>query len=433
MVQQQCREESSRIEQQQVREPYFPFQHRTRFEMKSNKPTVKNKNLFTRHNLVILATSITLLLATDVKAFHHGANMDLRGKRIRSIHQYHQYSTRTLSLSSIHDNRLKLSNSWKRKDQSSRRIALSASNKDDPVEDSNTWSTSRKAMSAISLLGALETGYLTYSKLFGSSEVLCGTNGGCTSVLDSSYASVGPIPLALFGLVSYSAVLLLSSSKVKLVDNDGADFNAAALRYITGGMAAFSLFLMSILFLVIRGECVYCMASAAFSTSLALLAWTENKELEEEGRSVQNGLAAFGSALALSVVTLLPNDGMMPMAQAASPPAQQLQSLEAPQIAAHSTSEAVELATSLQKLDAKMYGAFWCSHCLDQKERLGMEAFAKVKYVECAKEAKNSQTKVCKDRDVPGYPTWEINGKLYPGEQDMEELEDIVKKATGAT
>jgi hypothetical protein len=26
---------------------------------------------------------------------------------------------------------------------------------------------------------------------------------------------------------------------------------------------------------------------------------------------------------------------------------------------------------------------------------------------------------------VPGYPTWEINGELYPGEKSIEELEEI--------
>ena len=87
----------------------------------------------------------------------------------------------------------------------------------------------------------------------------------------------------------------------------------------------------------------------------------------------------------------------------------------------------MKLATQLQTLDAKMYGAYWCSHCYDQKETLGKQAFSKIQYVECSADGKDSQTKLCKARKVPGYPTWEIAGELYPGEQDLEELEGVVK------
>jgi len=59
---------------------------------------------------------------------------------------------------------------------------------------------------------------------------------------------------------------------------------------------------------------------------------------------------------------------------------------------------------------------------------LGKEAFGKVQYIECAKDGINSQTSYCKEKQVPGYPTWEIGGKLYPGEQELDELEEIVEK-----
>lgn len=28
---------------------------------------------------------------------------------------------------------------------------------------------------------------------------------------------------------------------------------------------------------------------------------------------------------------------------------------------------------------------------------------------------------------MPGYPTWEINGALYPGEKSIEQLEEIAR------
>lgn len=78
-------------------------------------------------------------------------------------------------------------------------------------------------------------------------------------------------------------------------------------------------------------------------------------------------------------------------------------------------------------MNAKMYGAFWCSHCYDQKQAFGREAYAKIDYVECAPDGVNSQTKLCKSRKVPGYPTWEVKGELYPGEKSIEQLEAIAR------
>ena len=73
-----------------------------------------------------------------------------------------------------------------------------------------------------------------------------------------------------------------------------------------------------------------------------------------------------------------------------------------------------------------MYGAYWCSHCNNQKQEFGMEATKLLTYVECDKDGANSQNSLCREKKIPGYPTWEIGGKLYPGEKDLEELESIL-------
>ena len=48
-----------------------------------------------------------------------------------------------------------------------------------------------------------------------------------------------------------------------------------------------------------------------------------------------------------------------------------------------SPSEAPALAKRLREAGAKMYGAFWCTHCHDQKEEFGREAMSDFPYVEC--------------------------------------------------
>jgi hypothetical protein len=81
---------------------------------------------------------------------------------------------------------------------------------------------------------------------------------------------------------------------------------------------------------------------------------------------------------------------------------------------------------SNEKLDTTLCGAYWCRFTQAQKERFGKEAFAKIQYVECSPDGLNSASGVCRNKRIEGYPTWEVNGKMYPGDQELEELATIV-------
>lgn len=98
-----------------------------------------------------------------------------------------------------------------------------------------------------------------------------------------------------------------------------------------------------------------------------------------------------------------------------------------PPIKAKSTERSLTLARQMESLDTKMYGAYWCKHCLSQKEVLGKQAFAKIQYIECTKDGKNSQNELCREKGIRAVPTWEINGKLFSGERSFEELVELVK------
>ncbi len=82
---------------------------------------------------------------------------------------------------------------------------------------------------------------------------------------------------------------------------------------------------------------------------------------------------------------------------------------------------AAELAIQLKKIGAKMYGAYWCPHCTHQKEMFG-QAVSQLNYVECDPRGKNPQPNLCQQAGVQAYPTWEINGKLYPGVLSLPDL-----------
>jgi hypothetical protein len=68
-----------------------------------------------------------------------------------------------------------------------------------------------------------------------------------------------------------------------------------------------------------------------------------------------------------------------------------------------------KFAQCLNKKGASMYGAFWCPHCKEQKEKFG-SSFLYVNYVECGVQTipldRTKQTDACKDKNIHRYPTW---------------------------
>jgi hypothetical protein len=81
-----------------------------------------------------------------------------------------------------------------------------------------------------------------------------------------------------------------------------------------------------------------------------------------------------------------------------------------------------ELATCLGSKGVKMYGAFWCPHCNEQKKMFG-SSFSKIQYIECSTPDGKGQLQVCKDAGIDGYPTWEFpNGIRASGELKPQDL-----------
>ncbi len=82
-----------------------------------------------------------------------------------------------------------------------------------------------------------------------------------------------------------------------------------------------------------------------------------------------------------------------------------------------------EFATCIKDSGAKFYGAFWCSHCQNQKKMFG-DAKDSLPYIECST-PDNKQTDECKNAKIEGYPTWEFSdGSRLSGEQSFETLSE---------
>jgi hypothetical protein len=77
-------------------------------------------------------------------------------------------------------------------------------------------------------------------------------------------------------------------------------------------------------------------------------------------------------------------------------------------------------AQCLRDKGATMYGAYWCSHCQNEKKAFG-DSFKYVPYVECTEE-----TQKCLFAGIQGYPTWTFPaGRKFEGEQGLQKLSQI--------
>ena len=83
-------------------------------------------------------------------------------------------------------------------------------------------------------------------------------------------------------------------------------------------------------------------------------------------------------------------------------------------------------ARCLTERGVKMYGAWWCPHCIEQKEKFAA-SFEYVPYVECGiKGETHGQSQVCKDENVKHYPTWQFppTGERVERIFSLQELSD---------
>jgi len=311
-----------------------------------------------------------------------------------------------------------------------------------------------------------------------SSSAASSSSSSCSDVLTGPF-SVIPfinVPLTAVALLGYAAVACLSLLPILKAESstavganqqqqqqqqqeqetieglDSLASNRSSILFITTAMATFSSYLMLLLTYVLQASCNYCYLSAALSLSMAFVAWT-NKVVPNATRAFVV-TASSASVTVMSSIFLFYATSVLtlttPAAEASTAPAYQAMMMQAkakeqtkpaaaaaakeeedeattkikapPRVSKPSSAKALEVANRLQRLDAKMYGAYWCSHCYNQKQNLGSEAVHLFEYIECDKEGVDSQYPLCKAKKVPGYPTWELQGKLYPGEKTVDEL-----------
>lgn len=289
---------------------------------------------------------------------------------------------------------------------------------------------SRHLIGAIALVGCLETAWLTAAELLGKAADVCPTSG-CKAVLESDYATVFGLPLTLYGLLAYITMAVLAFLPWLLRQKTDKSFQSKVqettwlLMFSLGvAMLIFSSYLMYVMLFKIQALCPYCIASAIFSVTLFTLtiigrSWLDPGQLLMTG-CVVGMVTLVGVTGIYANVTPTADSSASPSAEAVNIPGE-----SGPPITNTSGNSEIALARHLAAIGAKNYGAYWCPHCHEQKELFGQQAFALIDYVECDPKGKNPRPQMCKAAGVAGYPTWQINGQVYPGVQSLQTLADL--------
>ncbi|QPN57508.1 vitamin K epoxide reductase family protein [Synechococcus sp. CBW1107] len=276
----------------------------------------------------------------------------------------------------------------------------------------------RVVMAILATIGAIDTGAITLKRWGLIGPLSCpGGAEGCDKVLNSVWGSLFGQPLSLFGFLAYATVLVLAVLPLVLrgeARSAIAERSWWGLFLFSGGMAVFSLLLMGLLVFKIKAFCFFCVLSAVLSLSLFVLSliggqWDDRGQLVFRGVLVALlvGLVGLGWAASVDRPAALGTRGTPLPVTSVSTPA------------------TLALAEHLSRSGAVMYSAYWCPHCHEQKELFGKEATAKLKVIECAADGVNNQKALCDSKNLEGFPTWEINGKLDSGVKPLARLAEL--------
>jgi len=292
---------------------------------------------------------------------------------------------------------------------------------------------SRYIIGAIAILGIINTGYLTFNRLTNTATT-CPTSG-CERVLESSYATIFGLPLALFGLLAYIGMAVFALGPLAVNPQQNRPLRNQLEKWtwllLFIGATAMTIFSGYLMFIMVSqfvskygvgGLCYFCLASAIFALSMFVVTLI-GREWDDVGQLVFTGIIVAMVTI-IATLAIYSHNGASVATNSADPKAP-------PPIQTTSSDAEIGLAKYLKSIGAKMYGAYWCPHCHDQERAFGKEAFPYINYVECTADGKNSQISLCekispdveKQTGQPfGFPTWEIKGKYYSGVQTLENL-----------
>ncbi len=274
------------------------------------------------------------------------------------------------------------------------------------VEPKRKISYIKPLIIALSLVGLILSAYLTYLHYTEGQAAFCSEGSACDEVRQSDFSTILGIPVALFGMLGYGVIIVLSLASI-------SKKRRWLLLYIFSlGGVTFSAYLTYVELFVIEAICKYCVISALIMTAIFLIVLFGKHQYYPKFSGVKTTL------LGLCVVLVV-------LVGAFSFQYEQLSQAKLPSYEiTPADSYTVSLAKYMGSRGATMYGSFKCPHCNDQKKMFG-SAFKYINYVECHPQGPEANPSLCFARGVQNFPTWEINGQYYQGAMSLERLSDL--------
>ncbi|MFN2143636.1 MAG: vitamin K epoxide reductase family protein [Candidatus Promineifilaceae bacterium] len=122
----------------------------------------------------------------------------------------------------------------------------------------------------LALIGVGVASYLAYVEMT-HVEAICGPVGECNIVQSSSYAVLFSVPIAVWGLIDYLAILGLWAGQ-RFLSGKTASWSALGLILLAVFGTLFSIYLTSLELFAIKAICLWCLSSAVITTLILILA-----------------------------------------------------------------------------------------------------------------------------------------------------------------
>ncbi|HRQ66002.1 MAG TPA: vitamin K epoxide reductase family protein [Xanthomonadaceae bacterium] len=240
-----------------------------------------------------------------------------------------------------------------------------------------------RVLLGLALFGLLITGYLVVVAFSAGSAAFCAEGSGCDLVQGSRWSTLLGAPIALWGFALYALIAVVAG----LTPPRPKRWRRLWVLALLG--VAVSLYLTVVGVVALQAVCAWCLASLA--TVLAMFVVLNLRRPESPGMAWSRWWLRNG---ALAVVVLAA-----------------LQLYHSDLLAAREDPRLAALATHLDSIGARYYGASWCPNCQAQHRAFGA-AHKRLPYVECSPEGRGGPVAfACVSQEIGAYPTWIIRGR----------------------
>ncbi len=140
-------------------------------------------------------------------------------------------------------------------------------------------------ISVLALIGLGVAGYLTYEKFSGGGLICWGGSQDCETVQNSPYSQVGPIPVAVIGLIGYLVFFVVTAVQIRTSSLETRRILAGVNFGLALGAFLYSVYLTYLELFVIYAICTWCVISAVLVMLILVLAVWELTALSTEAQA----------------------------------------------------------------------------------------------------------------------------------------------------